>query len=515
LTEQNLQLIPTSAGLKRLLNSAEVGQLTLADAMLQRVVEAANQLAADCRFFHWALEFPEVFDKGGFSCVLGNPPWAQIKLQEKEFFTDKDEAIATAKTSAARKKLIAKLPQTHPQLVQAWEDAKHFADAQGKFVRESGRFPLTATGDINTYSVFSETVRKLIAGNGYAAIIVPTGIVTNDTTKAFFEDTVKQESLMGVISFENEDAFFPTGNRSSFCLITFSGKNVISPKTLFAFHCHNIIHLNQKERYFSLSKTEIQLINPNTLTCPIFRTATDAEWTRKIYQRVPVLENEQTGENPWGISFMRMFDMSNDSNLFFDEPGENCFPLYEAKMFYIYNHRYGSYSEEMLKSDQVNFKRIPTPTGEQLQNPNYSLTPRYWVSRTEVENRLTGKWDKEWLLAFRDITNATNERTAIFSLLPKVAVGHTSPLFFLSCKNYLYSCFLANINSLVLDFVTRQKVGGNHLTYFILKQLPVIPPESYTPEDIKYISNRVLELVYTSYDLKPFAEDMGYEGEPF
>ena len=53
------------------------------------------------------------------------------------------------------------------------------------------------------------------------------------------------------------------------------------------------------------------------------------------------------------------------------------------------------------------------------------------------------------------------------------------------------------------------------MNFFIVKQLPVISPESYTPQDIEFISKRVLELTYTAYDLKPFAEDMGYFGEPF
>jgi hypothetical protein len=209
-----------------------------------------------------------------------------------------------------------------------------------------------------------------------------------------------------------------------------------------------------------------------------------------------------------------MLDMSNDSNLFVDEPGENRVSLYEAKMFWHFDHRHSTYEGATQK--QLNVGILPRSTVEQKQNPDYSVMPRYWVSRTEVENRLEGKWDKKWLLAFRDITNTTNERTAIFSLLPPVGVGHKAPLFFVA-DNYLtkFPCCLANLNSLVFDFVTKQKLGGTSFSYFIVKQLPVIPPETYTPEDVKYISSRVLELVYTSYDLKPFAQDMGYEGEPF
>jgi len=209
---------------------------------------------------------------------------------------------------------------------------------------------------------------------------------------------------------------------------------------------------------------------------------------------------------------MRMFDMANDSHLFktrccASAPEDMVLkPLYEAKMFHQFDHRWGSYTGGECKDVSL----------EEKSDPNCTVNPRYWVDKAEVENRLTGKWDKEWLLGFRDITNSTNERTAIFNLLPRVAVGHTAPVFFTNEKDYkLISCLLANLNSITFDFIARQKIGGTHLTFTIFRQLPIIPPDWYTPEDIEYISSRVLELVYTAYDMKPFALDMGYEGEPF
>jgi hypothetical protein len=175
-------------------------------------------------------------------------------------------------------------------------------------------------------------------------------------------------------------------------------------------------------------------------------------------------------------------------------------------MFHQFDHRYSTYQGDKTESSSI----------EQKQNPDYSVTPRYWVSRTEVENRLAGKWDKKWLLAFRKTCRSTDERTSIFSVIPKFGINDKSPLIFIENKHTRNSfIFLGNVNSIVFDFITRQKLGGTDFSFFILKQLPVIPPETYTPEDVKYISSRVLELVYTSSDLKPFAQDMGYEGEPF
>ncbi|MDD1414885.1 N-6 DNA methylase [Dolichospermum sp. ST_con] len=538
LTEHNLQLLPTTATIDRLkretvqkiLNSQSNYELRITNYELQALIEAANKLAKEKSFFHWPLEFPEVFNPQsnnyelritnyelGFDCVLGNPPWERIKLQEKEFFASRNLDIANAQNKAAREKLIKELPKQNPALAQAFEDAKHDAEAQSKFIREGGRFPLTAVGDINTYSVFAETTRKLINDNGRVGVIVPSGIATNDTTKDFFADLIKQESLVSLLGFTNWDFIFPdVGDRFAFCLLTLVGKGLKNTKATYTYHCHYMYDLNNKERYFSLSKEDINLINPNTFTCPVFRSNPDAELTKKIYQNVPVLENENTGINPWGISFMRMFDMANDSGLFKNEAGKDLVPLYEAKMFFIYNHRYGYYTEEMLNRGQVDFKIIPTPTIEDLQNFGFTLNPRYWLDKKEVENKLSGKWDKNWLLGWRDITNSTNERTAIFSLLPLSACGDTTLLMFPKVNNSkLILCLIGSLNSLVFDFVARQKVAGTHLKFFTMRQLPVIPPEKYTQKDIEFITPRVLELVYTSWDMQPFAQDMGYNGEPF
>ncbi|MBE9238867.1 N-6 DNA methylase [Anabaena aphanizomenioides LEGE 00250] len=522
LTEHNLQLLPTTATLDRLkretvqkiLNSQSNYELRITNYELQGLIDAANNLASQYNFFHWPLEFPEVFEEGGFSCVLGNPPWERIKLQEKEFFASRSLEIANAQNKAAREKLIKELPKKNPTLAQAFEDAKHDADAQSKFIRESGRFPLTAVGDINTYAVFAETTRNLISDHGRVGVIVPTGIATDDTTKKFFGDLVESGNLKSITGFKNERFIF-TGIEHvvTFCIVVIAGSKLQFNQMKFSWLAYTFADANDVTRQIILKPSDFSLLNPNTFTCPIFRTAADAELTKKIYQNVPVLENEKTGINPWGISFMRMFDMANDSRLFHNEAGDNLVPLYEAKMFHQFDHRYSTYDN--ATQAQLNVGILPKPQDELKQDPSFSVKPRYWVDKKEVENRLSD-WKKEWLLCFRGICRGTDERTSIFSLLPKVAVGNSAPLIIPQInKADLISCLVANFSSLVFDFVTRQKVGGTNFNFFIVKQLPVIPAERYTEKDIEYITPRVLELVYTSWDMQPFALDMGYEGEPF
>lgn len=122
-----------------------------------------------------------------------------------------------------------------------------------------------------------------------------------------------------------------------------------------------------------------------------------------------------------------------------------------------------------------------------------------------------------WLMGWRDITNATNERTVIASVIARAAVGNKMPLINLPVKarGKDAACFLGNLDCLVLDFVARQKIGGTTLNFFYVRQFPILKPSSYSELDACYIVPRVLELTYTSHDLKPWAEDLGYTGEPF
>ena len=154
---------------------------------------------------------------------------------------------------------------------------------------------------------------------------------------------------------------------------------------------------------------------------------------------------------------------------------------------------------------------------EALRDPAALPLPRYWVDEREVKARMDAHWRREWLMGFRGITNVTNERTVIMSVIPRAAVDNNTSLVFLDpeLSPLMNTCLLANFNALVLDWVQRQKQSGAYLGYFLLKQLPVLPPGCYTEALLDFIAPRVLELVYTADDLAPFARALGYEGPPF
>ena len=121
----------------------------------------------------------------------------------------------------------------------------------------------------------------------------------------------------------------------------------------------------------------------------------------------------------------------------------------------------------------------------------------------------------QWLMGWRDISNATNARTDVSSIFPATGVGNTMPVLISSASSILSACLVADFSSLVHDWAVRQKMGGVHMNNFYRSQVPTLFPSAYTQEDIDFIVPRVLELTYTTYSLKPWAEALGYNGEPF
>lgn len=311
-----------------------------------------------------------------------------------------------------------------------------------------------------------------------------------------------------------------------FCLLTL-GRNVAEAE--YAFFATKVAQLADRRRRFRLGPADIARINPNTRTCPIFRTGYDAELTKKIYARVPVLIDEAKGAagNPWGISFSQgLFNMTSDSGLFrtrrqleeagarregvnWVEPsGQRWVPLYEAKLVHQFDHRWATYEDDGETTRDV--------TAAEKADPGFEPSPRYWVPEPEVEARLRAKgWSRGWLLGWRDITNATNERTVIAGVVPRRGAGDTFLLMFSEANPRYVACILGDQNSIVHDFVARQKIGGTHLKYHTKKQIPNLCPSSYMEPRLAFILPRVLELTYTSWAMQPFARDLGYEGPPF
>jgi len=453
--------------------------------------EAAARAAQTAQTLHWRQAFPQVRAKGGFAVLLGNPPWERIKLQEEEFFASRSPLIAEAPHKAERGRRIELLregmllhrlypeveaaqglapPNVAEQVLHAdFLVALRIAEAANLLAHDSGRYPLTGVGDVNTYALFAETFAQLVRDEGRAGFIVPTGIATDDGTKAYFGDLTQSGRLASLYDIENRERLFPAvDRRMKFCLLTL-GRTVAAEFVCFATQA---VQLAEPPRRFRLTPDEFRPINPNTLTCPVFPSERDAELTKKVYRAAPVLIADGPHErNPWGISFMRQLDMANDRGLFRDAPAPRRLPLYEAKVVHQFDHRWATCAADGSSSDVA---------VDAKQDPNFRVTPRYWVDATEVESGLAVKgWSRGWLMGWRDICRATDERTVIASVVPRVGVGSQMPLMLFAPREDMraFAALLGNLSSLTVDFVARHKTGGTPMKYFVFKQLPVLPPD--------------------------------------
>lgn len=389
--------------------------------------DAARALCRAHGVFHWWLAFPQVAQRGGFDVMLGNPPWERIKLQEEEFFATRSQLVANARHKAERAQRIQWLAEgtllhrldpdreradgisppnrAEQQLYEDFILARRGAEAASLFARSGRRFPLTGVGDVNTYALFSETFLQAMAPEGRAGFIVPSGIATDDTTKQFF-GAIAHGRLVRLHDLRTGPGLFSEigHQRFKFCLLTLGR----SDSAEFVFFALKVEELQDARRRFELTPEEFKLINPNTRTCPVFRCQRDAALTKKLYRAAPVLLEEAPRDaagkllppaNPWGIRFLRMFDMSEDSKLFRDGPTESdewpARPLYEAKMVHQFDHRWGSYAAALPGEE-------PDPedvTPEQKADPNFVVRPRYWVDERHVLARIARAPDgvrKHW-----------------------------------------------------------------------------------------------------------------------
>lgn len=510
------------------------------------LLKQLRERVKDERFFHWEIAFPGVWDNwesktpsGGFDAVIGNPPWDKIRLEEVPWFEGRKPEIAYATRGSDRKKMIEALEKSGDPLWQAYQKASDSAKAATNVASDekTGQYPLLSGGDINLYSLFVERAHRLVKSNGLVGLVIPSGIASDKGSSEFFRSISTNSRLGAFYDFENKKIFFPDiDSRFKFCTYIASGKKRRFESSSLACFLHSIDTLNDPDRCFPLAAEDFARVNPNTGTAPLFRTKRDAEITKHIYENFPVLVHHEKGA-VWQIKYASMFHMTGDSDLFRTKTelaksgypigdnkwkleDEEYIPLYEGKMVQAYDHRAASV---VINAD--NLKRPGQPVESSVtekKNSAWLPAPQYFISSVNIRGKVG---NIEWYLSFKQITAPTNERTVIASILPYSGAGHSIGILTpVSGQEQEYKklspLLLANLNCFVLDYNARQKVQGQNLSWYIVEQLPVIPPKEFEKKIGKttvgdFIRREVLKLTYTSDDMELFAKDMGYEGTPF
>jgi len=512
-------------------------------ARFSELFAKARELIAEERFLNWQVAFPGVWSSwesaelsGGFDAIIGNPPWDRLKLQQVEWFAVRRSAIAMTQRASDRKRMIEALEAAGDPLAKDFAKANDRAEAAARLARTGGDFPLLSGGDTNINSLFIERAARLCKPGGIAGLLVPSGISTETTSQQFFSRLLESDGVKCVYDFFNKrddgELFFPdVYYRFKFSAFVFSPCERSFGGSRFATFVRNVEDLQKPDTVYVLSLDHFKHVNPNTATAPVYKAARDKEISTAIYDRLPILVDRSSGGEvkAWPVKYIRMFDMANDSQLFRTrkemEEQEGAYPvggnlwrsaegdwvpLYEGKMVQAFDHR-ASGITTVAKNLHRSGQGVEATEADH-KDPSFLPEPRYFI---KTENPLSTQ------VAIKDVTSTTNARSVISCLLPPYGAGHTLPIIEIETPDRnerakVQTLVCANLNAVILDFVARTKILSNHASWYVIEQLPVVPPDQY--EAVRFgrktagevVRDAVRELTYTADDMAPFARDIGY-----
>ncbi len=509
-TETDINLYPTNITLEQLRENEKVNE-----GLFERVLKTADRY----KFFHFHLEFPEVFEKGGFDCLLGNPPWEQIQLEEEEFFAGKDNDIADTKNASKRAAKIENLKSTNPSLFLEYKAALDDSNKVANFIKLSGAYIHSTFGWLNTYLVFTEKYDRILSKQGYCGIIIPSGILSDKNSMPLFHSLLKKGKISEAVDYINLKHIFPAiDNRTKFCTFIFSGNENQFPESRMSFYNLEIDVEKIKSRAIAVSFDSLYKISPNTKNCLTVSSNEEYQLLYKIYKHSIIIceeekENDFVTKQMFNVSdkadqFVTLNDDIKSSifqNKILQDEDEKYYGLYESKLIHQFDHRFSTF--ENSTSAEIISGNSSYVSDSKKENTDYSITCRYFISKELTENFYNKhNYKFEAVIATRMISSPTNERTLIGAFTPRLAFSNSANLILGKDKKKLL-VLLANLNSFACDFVCRRRMGGINLNLWNLNQLPIVKYDTI-PETLKnHIIKNTVQLSNTSNDVSDFFLD--------
>ncbi len=473
-------------------------------------------LSRQYRFFHWHVEFPHIFRvdngtsgidpavgwSGGFSCVIGNPPWERIAVEDEQFFARRARWVLNETTTARRKAAIETLKSTHPNVFDEYVAEQHRTAAVGHLVTDSRRYPRTSVGRLTTQALFAGLGLEITGPSGFCGFILPTGVIADVPMKDFWNWLVTHRRINRIIDFENRNRIFPIHRSTKFALLTFPGVlrarnlNKLSVGTYFV----SLGDLQRRDRIYSFPIDKLSVISPLTNQLPICRTQRDVEILIKAIEGAkPAL-----AVIPWVG-----FTSEGSSHTWQEVGGADSLPLYEGKMIHQFDCCFATYEGVDERA-----KRNGNPREMNSADKNTAPIPRFYASKLDVQKFLKRKGIvSDWICVYRDYVRAADQRTAISSVVPRsVPIQPLNGFTISQADAATHAWAIAAINSFAYDFIAKQKTPGQHFNVTTMSQVPV-PAMSKKWREL--VIHGVAELSYIIAELRDFAVELGYEGEPF
>jgi hypothetical protein len=508
---------PVSSVYNAAVEAIVTGRNRLPPAVLEQLRSVSKEIARQHDFYHWELEFPEVFfdERGeplaspGFDAVVGNPPWDIIKPNSREFFSNYEPRFRKLPKQIAQQKMD-ELCQDNA-IAAAWREYSAKIEGQSRFIRSSTIYQHYGGGDLNSYKVFLERFLQLTKHGGVTALVVPSGLTTDEGStqlrKLLFDDT----RILCWYSFENRQKVFPIDSRFKFILLAAEKGSKTESFPCF-FYRHDLADLETEHRRELKLEMPLELVrrfSPETLSIMEFRSRRDLEITQKIYDKHPLL-----GENvpdAWNIKLAAEFHMTGDSHLF--NTRGNGLVLYEGKMI----HQFDPFYHKTTNNPELPRYWIKEEKGLRELARKYLAGRGGFMKGGEIDCMNLGQLSRlslpcnNYRLAYRAVASSTNERTMIAAILPpRVSMGN-SLIFISGLKaewELLYLC--SALNSFVVDFALRSKVSAN-LNMFFVEQLP-IPRLKQDDPTLKPIVERAARLCCRWPEFDGLAKACGLPG---
>ncbi|MBG0824922.1 N-6 DNA methylase [Planomonospora sp. ID91781] len=478
------------------------------------VAKRVKDLTEEYRFFHWHVEFPHIFAipedntdvdpmtgwSGGFTCVIGNPPWERISVEDEEFFAVRAPEILNNPTTATRKSAIRQLEETEPNIFNEYQRARRYATSVSHFTTASGKFENTAVGRLTTQSLFASIGLTILKRNGLCGLILPTGVVTDTPMKNFWRWLVANRRITALLDFENK-GIFPIHANTKFSIINFVGplRAADQLKLTVGTYLRDVSEIKDPNRVYTFPLGKLDILSPKTHQLPICRTQKDIDVLLRVvdggYERLEII--------PWVG-----FTSEGHSKEWREEPDLNTFPLYEGKMINQFDSCFATYLN-VSDSD----RRAGRPRNTTAQEKALQPTPRFYAPATLVRHFLARKQtQQEWVCVVRDYARAVDTRTAIGTIVPTTVPIQPLNGYTVIGDALTNAWATAAINSFTYDFIARQKVPGMHFNVTIMSQIPVPSPNE---KWFEFVTSRAVELIYTQTGLKKLAEEAGISGPPF
>ena len=497
---------------------------------VQGKIEGASLIAGQYGFFHWPLEFPNVYrpERRGFDVVVGNPPWNKVKFEMPSFLALHDPGIRGLRSGLERDERAERLFRQRPELRREIEEVKQQIEEQRKFFRPENGYTIQGSGDTDLYKLFCERYASITRRQGYIGVVLPRVAFLNDGSRGFrrwFFRACRPSRIDALLN--NRRWAFDIHPQYSIALVTAQVGASVSGSVTVTGPARN-------EREFAAcvagEGVQVDLTAVASWTpAPVNDSVKEPTWELPLLPtagHVSVLSKLRRGVRFDGLHSpenrgnliehaatsrlipYRELDEAQQRSLFTHPPGEGRIPVWKGRSFDQYDpHDPGNPSSH-------------EPAGFGDWHDIFSFVQKKRMGsrlfRSMIPEKLLSEPDTHAIhrcrIAFRDATRSTDSRTTRVCLIPpRTPLTHTAPyLMFIGWGSLAQGSILAIMNSVPFDWLARRYVES-HLTYFILNML-TFPPLDNTPW--QRIGALAARLSCIDERFADFAADAGVECGP-